>query len=266
MDDGRKEAIENLTAAVRYWRDSPPDSDTTGEPAYVRPQAERDKIESICRQMEELGPYALEMDFDLLWQQLLELKVTINSDLRQKVSAAFFPFRDKFWIDGCARMVPFSLWCLEGLCWSRRYNVCGLGRGLDHLVFGRAQYRVAAAQKNIALDKLKFDVFEHRYRIYTAAKELCELLLRKENVENAEWDKMYALFVTLDEARFYFDPTTIKVLDDLILFARHYYFRHVPDVRIVPVNEESARALLFDTYKSLPKQFERALAFVELKK
>jgi hypothetical protein len=85
--------------------------------------------------------------------------------------------------------------------------------------FARAQYRVAATQKNIALDKLKFDVFERRYQVYGAAKELCQLLLRKENVENAEFDRMYALFVTLDEARFYFDPSIIKVLEDLILFA-----------------------------------------------
>jgi hypothetical protein len=131
--------------------------------------------------------------------------------------------------------------------------------------FARAQYRVAATQKNIALDKLKFDVFERRYQIYSAAKELCQLLLGKGNVEDAEFDRMYALFVTLDEARFYFDPSVRKVLEDLILFARHYYHRHVPDVRIVPANDELARAKLFDIYNSLPEQFERALSFVVLK-
>jgi hypothetical protein len=132
--------------------------------------------------------------------------------------------------------------------------------------FAYAQYRIAATQKNIALDNLKFDVFEHRYQIYSAAKELCQLLLRKGNVENAEFDRMYALFVTLDEARFYFDSSVIKVLENLILFARHYCHRHVPDVRIVPPNDEAARAKLFDVYEALPKQFERALSFEELKR
>jgi hypothetical protein len=130
--------------------------------------------------------------------------------------------------------------------------------------FAYVQYRLAISQKNIAFDKLKLDVFEHRYKIYSAAKELCELILRKGDVENAEFDRMYALFVALDEARFYFDPSIRKVLEDLILFARHYYHRHVPDVRIVLANDALAWAKLDRIYRALPEQFERALGFVEL--
>jgi hypothetical protein len=131
-------------------------------------------------------------------------------------------------------------------------------------IFAYAQYRIAATQKNIALDKLKFDVFEHRYRIYGAAKELCELLTNTE-CKAPDSHRMHALFVTLDEARFYFDPSIIKVLENLVLFARHYH-RHVPDVRIVPPDAESARAKLDHIYRALPEQFERALSFVELKR
>jgi hypothetical protein len=54
-------------------------------------------------------------------------------------------------------------------------------------IFAYAQYRVASAQNNIALDKLKSDVFEHRYRIYTAAKELCELLMSDEEFKAPEF-------------------------------------------------------------------------------
>jgi hypothetical protein len=106
--------------------------------------------------------------------------------------------------------------------------------------------------------------YQRRYKIYSAAKELCELILRKGDVENAEFDRMYALFVALDEARFYFDPSIRKVLEDLILFARHYYHRHVPDVRIVLANDALAWAKLDRIYRALPEQFERALGFVEL--
>jgi hypothetical protein len=75
---------------------------------------------------------------------------------------------------------------------------------------------------------------------------------------------MYALFVTLDEARFYFDRGTRTVLENLVLFARHSH-RHVPDVRIVPADPELARAKLFEIYHALPEHFERALSFRELK-
>lgn len=96
--DGRKDAIKNLTTAVRFWRDSAPSSSKGKcEPAYERPQAEWNKIESICCEMEALGPFAQEKDFDKLWQQLVELNVGSKDDveLKRKVSEAFYPFRDK---------------------------------------------------------------------------------------------------------------------------------------------------------------------------
>jgi hypothetical protein len=53
-------------------------------------------------------------------------------------------------------------------------------------VFAAAQWRVANAQKDIAYDKLKFDLFEKRYAIYVAAKDLLEYILQRkaERVQN----------------------------------------------------------------------------------
>ncbi len=44
--------------------------------------------------------------------------------------------------------------------------------GLITLTFSRAQTRVSRSQRDIALDRLKFDLFEKRYAIYDAAKSL----------------------------------------------------------------------------------------------
>jgi hypothetical protein len=63
-----REAIEKLTTAVRYWSRSPPASEETRDkPPSVRPQAEQEQIESICIQMENLGPDAREMNSEQLW-------------------------------------------------------------------------------------------------------------------------------------------------------------------------------------------------------
>jgi hypothetical protein len=40
--------------------------------------------------------------------------------------------------------------------------------------FNKRQIEISRAQRDIALDKLKFDLFELRYGIYLAAKELTE--------------------------------------------------------------------------------------------
>jgi hypothetical protein len=45
--------------------------------------------------MENLGPDAREMNFEQLWQQLLDLKVAIDPDLKRIVSEAFYQFTDK---------------------------------------------------------------------------------------------------------------------------------------------------------------------------
>jgi hypothetical protein len=91
-----QEAIEKLTTAVRYWCHSPPASkETRDKTPFVRPQAEQEQIEAICIQMENLGPDAREMNFEQLWEQLLDLKVAIDPDLKRIVSEAFYQFSDK---------------------------------------------------------------------------------------------------------------------------------------------------------------------------
>jgi hypothetical protein len=44
--------------------------------------------------------------------------------------------------------------------------------------FNRMQVRITATQADIALEKLKLDLFDKRYVIYSAAKHLIEYLLQ----------------------------------------------------------------------------------------
>ena len=43
-------------------------------------------------------------------------------------------------------------------------------------IFARVQADIAKSQRDIALDKLKFDLFRNRYEIYNSAKELLEYM------------------------------------------------------------------------------------------
>ena len=80
--------------------------------------------------------------------------------------------------------------------------------------FARAQARIAQSQRDIALDKLKFDLIERRYAIYMAAKELLEYAANVSD-ERIDSNKVRTLYVTLDEARFYFPPDIIEFLSTI---------------------------------------------------
>jgi hypothetical protein len=49
--------------------------------------------------------------------------------------------------------------------------------GLITITFARIQANIAESQRDIALDRLKFDLFQRRYDIYEAAKQLIEHML-----------------------------------------------------------------------------------------
>src|SRR3954467_9278006 len=78
--------------------------------------------------------------------------------------------------------------------------------------FNRSQNRIAQSQRDIALDKLKFDLLERRYDIYLAAKALIQHVW--EARDKAQWDvkKVGDLEVKLDEGRFYFPDHIQQVL------------------------------------------------------
>ena len=70
----------------------------------------------------------------------------------------------------------------------------------------REQAETAKVQKDIAYDRLKYDLFEKRYEVYDAAKRLIEAIFAKTPIDVAD-PKIRELRLKLDEARFFFRRT-----------------------------------------------------------
>jgi hypothetical protein len=144
-------------------------------------------------------------------------------------------------------------------------------------MFAFAQFRIAKAQKNIALDKLKGVLFEHRYKIYGTAKVLIEYILahRHRDVKTVEATTIRQMYVILDEARFYFDDDVKRLLDKLVKLSEQYFDTLTrrelksDDVEKWVVDGDLLAKYLDDLrhiYMELPSKFERALRFKELQK
>jgi hypothetical protein len=73
--------------------------------------------------------------------------------------------------------------------------------------FNRKQMQIAETQKNIALDKLKWDSHEERYTIYSEARELISYVSQQHDFEKIDNQKVRDLRVKIDEARFFFNPS-----------------------------------------------------------
>jgi len=69
--------------------------------------------------------------------------------------------------------------------------------GFITYTFARIQARIAQSQRDIALDKLKFDLFERRYEIYQATKVLLEYMPFVTDLEKLDVTKVRALSVTI---------------------------------------------------------------------
>src|SRR6478752_4833660 len=81
--------------------------------------------------------------------------------------------------------------------------------------FNKQQIEISRTQRDIAIDKLKFDLFELRYGIYLAAKELIEYVSNKGDLAEFNSDKMRSLYVKLDEARFFFDNVAVSFMQEI---------------------------------------------------
>jgi hypothetical protein len=87
--------------------------------------------------------------------------------------------------------------------------------GFIALRLGMGQVAIARSQADIARDKLKFDLFELRYDIYAKVKELNEYTQTIHEYEKIDSARVRALYVKLDEARFFFDPTVTEFITEV---------------------------------------------------
>jgi hypothetical protein len=77
------------------------------------------------------------------------------------------------------------------------------------------QIEIARVQKDISLDKLKYDLFQKRYQVYAAAKSLIEYVMAQHDLENIDNGRIRELRVVLDESRFFFGASTRSHLAEI---------------------------------------------------
>ena len=156
-----------------------------------------------------------------------------------------------------------------------------IGFGMVQAGIARSQAKTADAQKqisqtqlDIAYDKLKHDLFEKRYEIYSAAKALIERILATSPVNDAD-PEIKRLRLKVDEARFFFPPDTRAFCERIeatvykILVssrAASGYSEDRPERMELRSQQSEAEIVLAKIYEELVKRFERDLGFAQLTK
>jgi hypothetical protein len=117
-------------------------------------------------------------------------------------------------------------------------------------------------------------LFQHRYKVCQAAKEILEYVPFIDEIQKSDSARIRALYVKLDEARFYFPPAICSVLSDIKgrceLFFLHLSMRANTNIDNTEHWSKLAEMLASDQsmmraiYASLPSTFESALAFKQL--
>jgi hypothetical protein len=146
--------------------------------------------------------------------------------------------------------------------------------GYITFTFARIQAGIATSQRDIALDKLKFDLFHNRYEIYENVKKLIEYVFFVVDTEKIDFVKIRSFYVKMDEARFYFPSDICTVLDGLKKRCE-MFFQHLAERERVNLDDRVEWSRLANilgdhqadfskTYASLPQIFENTLAFKQL--
>ena len=151
---------------------------------------------------------------------------------------------------------------------------------MRQLEVSRQQARIAEAQKDIAkgqyeiaYDKLKHELFDKRYGIYTAARDLIDLVMRDPGAAYSN-PEVRTLRLHVDEARFFFGQRTREIceqidkrVEDVLTFASvkdtnfEYYIKEG-----LPDKATEAKMALVRLYGNLAKSFEEDLSFEQMRK
>jgi hypothetical protein len=118
------------------------------------------------------------------------------------------------------------------------------------------------------------DLFQKRYEIYTAAKQLIEQVSLVSDLNKSDPMKIRVLYVAIDEARFYFPPDICRLLAELEAICERFFTHLAQRDQISIDNKDLWRAMaealsadqseLRALYASLPRRFEASLAFGQL--
>jgi len=140
--------------------------------------------------------------------------------------------------------------------------------------FNRAQTRLAETQADVAVEKLRLDLFDKRYALYTAARHLIDYLAVQNDYEKVDYMKVRSFYVTLDEARFFLPDSVRKFLSELHQTSESFLKVLADRSKLSPDDDKAWRttavdaaansAKLRDMYAKLPSIFEEALAFKQI--
>jgi|ERR1041385_3135031 hypothetical protein len=127
-------------------------------------------------------------------------------------------------------------------------------------------------QAVIALDKLKFDLFERRYAVYVAAQKMLQPFL-KHDTGILQLSEYREVMVKVYEARFFFGPNTQKYLEqmtsDWMMYQDYVVHLARKDLDEEPRFNISMKSKelwwrLNAAFDELPKRFEKELGFRQL--
>lgn len=137
------------------------------------------------------------------------------------------------------------------------------------------QIEIARVQKDISLDKLRYDLFQKRYEVYAAARSLIEYVRAQHEFEKIDSGRVRELRVILDESRFFFGPSIRSHLAEVdatceALLNGLALKWQVQDNRSDPKWTEAMQQLgdaarkLISMYAALSEKFEPSLRFDQL--
>ncbi len=142
--------------------------------------------------------------------------------------------------------------------------------------FNRAQKRIAETQADVAIEKLKLDLFDKRYALYNSARQLIDYLASQHEYEKVDHAKIRSFYVTLDEGRFFLPDGVRKALDklhhtseDFLTVLAERSNMNVDDQdkwRSTAERLSAIQASLREMYGNLPRTFEEALAFKQFRR
>jgi len=141
--------------------------------------------------------------------------------------------------------------------------------------YNRRQHEISLTQRDLALDKLKFDAWEKRYEIYSQARELLSYVAHQHDMMKVDSSKVRNLKIKIDEARFFFGPTVRLFLDEIDgatelllknLGERFSVEVESDDTKWRAINEELAKNSqeIGMLYAKMPERFEQSLRLSQL--
>jgi len=135
------------------------------------------------------------------------------------------------------------------------------------------QAGTAREQADTALDKLRYDLFGKRYAIYDAAKRLIVMLMNKVPARTIEAFDVIPIFLTLDEARFFFPSDICLFIETLTsdcqnILALHGRRQSVKESspEWLPLGDQIIDELtkLDKTRLGMPRRFKDVMSFTQL--